>query len=118
MSDLVWTKHVEQRMAQRGISYNEAWDTIKYPYKSKQTGPGRYKLFKTYGTKEVVIVAQHQGGQWVIITGWVKDKNQHRRYTSGESLLTSIGRSLLFDLPSFLVKSLINWLRYISSNRR
>lgn len=118
MSQLVWTKHVEERMRQRGISHDEAWDTIKYPYKSQQTGTGRYKLFKTYGTKEVVIVAQHQQGQWVIITGWTKDKNQTRKhFNQNEPLLTRIGRSLLFDLPSFLIDHLINWFRYISSKR-
>ncbi len=102
-SDLAWTYHVEERLRQRGISRNEAWETIRYPEKNIRLAANKWKFFKTFGSKEVVIVAALVDGQYVIVTSWAKDGSGTSRRTTSRmsgadqliwSLLTWIGSGI------------------------
>lgn len=94
-SGLVWTKHLEERLASRGISYNEAWETVKYPTKSLKLGEKKWKLFKSFGSKQVVLVAVFETGQWVVLTGWTKSL-QAGRLRGDEHGFSRIARRFLF----------------------
>lgn len=104
-SDLVWTNHVEERLRQRGISRNEAWETIRYPEKTQKLDGEKWKFTKSFGTKQVVLVTAVKNGQYILLTSWVKDRNfsnsgkrQGGMSTADKvvwSILSVIGRTLI-----------------------
>ena len=100
-SDLVWTNHLEQRLLQRGISRNEAWETVRHPNSSIKQSDGKWKLLRKFADKQVVLVAVYERGKWVILTGWVKpvvwQPGGRRQGSASEHWLSRIGRRLLFD---------------------
>jgi hypothetical protein len=97
-SGLVWTKHLEERLRGRGISRNEAWETVRYPEQSIKLGANKYKQFRRFSHKQVVIVAVYEQGQWIILTAWSKPLpgSSRAKSTSEESWLSGIVRRLLF----------------------
>lgn len=104
-ANLVWTNHVEERLRQRGISRDEAWETIRYPDKTEKLASDKWKFFKQLHGKNIVIVAAIDQGQYVIVTSWVKDfaasqqwhKQRSRMSTADKavwSILSWFGRGL------------------------
>ena len=103
--NIVWTNHLAERLLQRGISRNEAFDTIKYPEKSFKISGNKWKFFKTYQTKQVVIVAVYEKNQWIILTSWTKPVGQYRnQYKTDEVFISRLVRTLLVNLVSTVKK--------------
>src|SRR3989344_7156055 len=71
--NFIWTKHVEQRVRQRGVTDNEVWSALKYPDQTDKADGGKYKFSKVVGGKKVVLLASPQGNRWVILTAWIKN---------------------------------------------
>lgn len=84
MSDnFIWTKHVEQRSLQRGVGANEVWSTLRHPDRTEKLSGDKYKFYKQIYDKKIVIVAVTKGNQWVILTTWVKGREDGYRKNSG-----------------------------------
>lgn len=105
-SDLVWTNHVEERLRQRGISRNEAWETIRYPEKYEKLSGNKWKFRKTFGTKQVVLITALKDGQYILLTSWTNSRtysNSGQR-RSGLSAADKFVWSILSGVGSFLVR--------------
>lgn len=72
--NVVFTKHVINRLYNRGISQSDAWQTFQHPDGSLPGKiPGSRKFYKKFGQKKIEIVAKkNEKGEWVILTGWIK----------------------------------------------
>jgi len=75
--DVIFTKHVINRLYNRGISQSDAWQTFQHPDGSVPgKTPGSRKFYKNYGRKKIEIVAKkNEKGEWVILTGWIRYPN-------------------------------------------
>lgn len=93
---IVWTNHLEERLKQRGISKNEAFDTIKYPEKSIKLSANKWKFFKVFSHKQVVIVAVYEHSQWIILTAWTKSP-QYQAKVAQEPLINRLITKLLIN---------------------
>ena len=107
--DLVWTTHLEERLKLRGISRNEAWETVRHPQSSHKQGGNKWKLFRTFAGKQVVLVAVYEQGQWIILTGWTKPVvwqpgGRKLAAITTEHWLSRISRRFLFDWLGGLVR--------------
>lgn len=76
---VIFTKHVINRLYNRGISQAVAWETFQHPDGSVPgKTPGSRKFYKDYGHKKIEIVAKkNEKAEWVILTGWIKYSNTH-----------------------------------------
>jgi len=105
-SDLVWTNHLQERLAQRGVTRNEAYDTIRYPSKSIRLSPDKWKLIKDYSGKQVTLIAVNKNNQWIILTAWSRQPGRDSHSTSTEPLISRLVRNLIVKLVS-AVQSLL-----------
>jgi len=69
------TRHVQQRMLQRGLSVQDLKDVVKYaqnPFKQKQGTHGGtiYRFSKQRGRVTVTVVAEVKSQECWLITGW------------------------------------------------
>src|SRR3989344_2963219 len=94
-SDLIWTTHLEHRLAQRGVSKNEAFEAIRHPDQSLRLSADKCKLIKSYSHKKITLIAVYKQGQWVILTAWSKGGAPHSPSTYREPLIARLLRSLL-----------------------
>lgn len=96
-SDIVWTNHLEERLAQRGISRNEAFETIRHPDKNIRLSQSKFKLIKTFSHKQVTVVAVYEAGKYIILTSWSRIPGQKNTYWQNKKdpLLTRLVQSLL-----------------------
>lgn len=73
ITDVVFTNHSIERMKQRGISGDFAWQTIKTP-DSKNPGKEKYttEFVKKFDQHFVTAVAKKNDiGEWVVLSVWV-----------------------------------------------
>lgn len=105
-SDLVWTNHLEQRLLQRGISRNEAYDAIRHPDQSIRLSSTKWKLIKSYPHKRIVVIAVKQQHQWIILSAWTKNSHNSKSFNQEHSV-TRFFRNLLVkgvDTLAHLIK--------------
>ena len=69
----IWTNHAIERLIQRGLSQDLAWQAFQYPEESsygKQIGTMEYK--RSLGEHKVTVVAkQNEKSEWVILSCWI-----------------------------------------------
>lgn len=73
INDVVFTNHAIERMKQRGISGDWAWQSVRQP---DRTSPGKEKhtteFIKDFGKHRVTIIAKkNEIGEWVVLSVWM-----------------------------------------------
>lgn len=73
INDVVFTNHAIERMHQRGISGDLAWQTVKRPDK---TTPGKEKytteFIKKVGKHTITAISKKNDiGEWVVLSVWM-----------------------------------------------
>lgn len=99
-SDIVFTNHAVDRMKERGIAGNLAWEAIINPDK-KSAGKEKYttefvKQFDTY--KITAIGKKNERGSWVILSVWMDPPLQGTAdYRNREKYLKGLDRKKRLD---------------------
>lgn len=89
---VIWTNHVLERLGQRGLTQNLAWEAFKNPDRSfsgKETDTIEYQ--KRFDHSLVTIIAKkNEKNEWVILSCWidpplpgtidVKKKEEYKKY--------------------------------------
>ncbi|MBU1017326.1 MAG: DUF4258 domain-containing protein [Patescibacteria group bacterium] len=70
---VIWTNHALERLVQRGLPQDWAWQTFQYPEESKQgKQAGTVEYGRRFGDYKVLVVAkQNERGEWLILSCWV-----------------------------------------------
>lgn len=73
INDVVFTNHAIERMEDRGITGDWAWQTVRSPDK---TAAGKEKhtteFVKEFGTHKVTAIAKKNDiGEWVVLSVWM-----------------------------------------------
>lgn len=73
ITDVVFTNHAIERMQQRGISGDRAWQSVKQP---DRTTPGKEKhtteFIKKFNAATITIIAtKNDIGEWVVLSAWM-----------------------------------------------
>jgi len=70
----IFTKHVINRLYNRGISQSDAYYTFKHPDGTLPgSTPDSKKFYKNHGSQRIEIVAkQNEKGEWIILTAWAR----------------------------------------------
>lgn len=66
--DVIFTEHSKQRMTQRGISEEEALETLKNPDSTKSGKPEKQIAIKAFSSKKVRVIYVVENDREVIIT--------------------------------------------------
>ncbi|CAN5143293.1 hypothetical protein BH09PAT1_BH09PAT1_0240 [soil metagenome] len=69
----IWTNHALERLGQRGLSQDIAWQAFAHPDR-QFTGknPGTVELQKNFGQSLVTIIAkQNEKREWIILSNWI-----------------------------------------------
>ncbi len=86
---LIWTNHAMDRMAERYLKQDYAWQTYRYPDTSHEQGDsGRIEYRKRFGERLVtIIVKQNEKNELIVLSTWVdppfpgtKDYKKQERY--------------------------------------
>lgn len=68
--NIIFSAHAERRAVERGISVQEIHDTVRNPSGSFQASNGHTHFYKTFGGKQLEVIAAPRGGDWVIVTAY------------------------------------------------
>lgn len=89
--NLIFTNHAINRLYNRGISQEKAYDVFANP-DGQLAGkiPGSVKFYKGYGEQRIEVVAKkNDKNEWVVLSCWAKDKNR-KSYQCKEPFLQKI----------------------------
>lgn len=86
--DTIWTNHALERLSERGLSQNMAYEAFKRPDSSQKVRDGAIEYRKQFGPQKVtLIVKQNDQSEYVVLSCWVdpplpgsKDDQKHKRY--------------------------------------
>lgn len=95
---LIWTHHALDRLMQRGLSQDAAWQVFKRPDATVKAKKGGTEYRRKDGDLFVTLVAkQNQKREWVIISAWVdpplpgspdaKKQEAYRKYQKASGLV-------------------------------
>jgi len=70
---VIWTNHALDRLGQRGLSQDLAWQAFSKPDRQlKGKNPGTIEFQKEFGTSLITIIAkQNEKGEWIILSNWI-----------------------------------------------
>jgi len=96
---IIWTNHALERLGQRGLSQDLAWQTYKHPDK-KLTGknPGTTEYQKSFGNSLVTVIAKpNDDGSWIVLSNWIdpplfgtedyKKQQDYKKYKKSSGLM-------------------------------
>lgn len=69
----IWTTHALERLGQRGLSQDIAWQTFSYSDRQfSGKNPGTIEFQKHFGTSLVTVIAkQNEKKEWIILSNWI-----------------------------------------------
>lgn len=69
---IIWTNHALDRLLQRGLRQDLAWQTFKNPDKTTQKTNGIIEHYKRFDTFYVTVLAkQNEKKEWIVISCWM-----------------------------------------------
>lgn len=72
MSEIIWTKHAQERNRERQITQNWVEQTVNNPDESKKTEDGKLESKKKFGDSTVtVITTKSSEGKHLILSSWI-----------------------------------------------
>lgn len=77
MAQVIWTKHLHQRIKERGIDSRHLDKTIRFPDKvivSKTTGSKKH--IKDISGQRITATIKKQGNDWIVTSAWQKPVRQ------------------------------------------
>ena len=75
---LIFTKHAINRLYNRGISQEKAYETFANP-DGQITGktPGSVKFYKNYGKQRIEVIAKKNNkNEWIVFSCWARFKEK------------------------------------------
>lgn len=70
--NVIWTNHALERLNQRGLSQEMAWQTFKNPQTSAKEKQNTLKFERKFQSSTVTVVAkQNDKREWVILSAWI-----------------------------------------------
>lgn len=96
---IIWTNHALERLGQRGLSQDLAWQTYRYPdssFKGKQSGTTEYR--KRFEKSLITLIAkQNEKKEWIVLSCWIdpplagsidaKKKDDYKKYQKSSGLI-------------------------------
>ena len=68
----IWTNHALDRLGERGLTQEIAWQAFRSPDRSFPAKEGGIEYQKRFGASQVCVIAkQNDKNEWVIISCWV-----------------------------------------------
>jgi hypothetical protein len=69
----IWTNHALERLGERGLSQELAWQAFSHPDKQlKGKNPNTIELQKRVGASVITIITkQNEKGEWLILSNWI-----------------------------------------------
>lgn len=70
---IIWTNHALDRLVNRKLDQEIAWQAFQYPERSLQgKQPGTIEYQRRFGNSQVTIIAkQNEKKEWIILSAWV-----------------------------------------------
>lgn len=94
MSNIVWTKHAEERNKDRQITYDWVESTINQPDNFSEIEGGKIKCVKDFGKHTVTVIAtKTDNGKYLVLSSWinppVSGTNDYRQKKHNKNLKKS-----------------------------
>lgn len=85
---IIWTNHALERLNQRGLTKNLAYQTFKDPYKTSPAKSGALEYIRFFGKSKVTVIAKkNDRDEWLILSCFIdpplydtKDYYQRKDY--------------------------------------
>ena len=69
---IIWTNHALERLGQRGLSQEIAWQTIRYAERSNPSQNGGTKFERRFDKSTVTVIAKkNERGEWIVLSNWI-----------------------------------------------
>ena len=92
----IWTKHVLERLGQRGLTQERVWETVAHPDKTnkgKKEGTTEF-IKKIQSSRVTVIAVKSDKNEWILLSVWIdppiygtedyrKKQNYHTYHRAG-----------------------------------
>lgn len=79
MTQVIWTKHVHQRIKERGINSRDLDKTIRFPDEiitSKSTGSKKH--IKDINGQQITATIKRDKNDWIVTSVWQKPSRQKK----------------------------------------
>jgi hypothetical protein len=86
--DTIWTNHALNRIFERGLSQEKAYQAFKSPDHTQKGRDGALEFQKKFGSEKVTLIAkQNDRSEWVVLSAWIdpplpgsRDDVKQKRY--------------------------------------
>ena len=103
ITDVVFTNHSIERMKERGISGDYAWQTVKQP-DEKIAGKEKFttEFIKKIDIHTITVIAKkNEIGEWVVLSVWMdpplpgtKDHRKREKYLNNLNKMRTMGKKM------------------------
>lgn len=94
--NIIWTNHALDRLGQRGLSQEMAWQTFQHP-ETTEKEQGSFKFQKKFQKSTVTLIAkQNEKSEWIVLSAWIhppllgsedfKKQEEYRKYRQTKGL--------------------------------
>lgn len=105
MSQIIWTKHLQERIKERQVDPYLVDKTIRFPdHVEKSKSDTSSKHIKNFAGFQIVATVKRQGNDWIVTSVWKKSGNNH--YTYQKPLLEKLVYSLVISIEKLIRRSL------------
>lgn len=89
MGQVIWTKHLRERIEQRGLNPNWVDTAVRFPDEVQQSSTtNSNKHIKTINGYKIVAAVKRQGSDWVITSAWWNASSGHTSNVSRQDRRT------------------------------
>lgn len=96
---IIWTNHALERLGQRGLSQEMAWQAFRYPEKTaKGSAADSFEYSRQFSHSIVSVIAkQNEKKEWIILSCWInpplagtrdaRDKEAYKKYKNANEFI-------------------------------
>lgn len=101
---VIWTNHIFERMAQRGLSQQDVLWVFNNPDKTTAANDANaYRFYRVHKNLKIEVVAKKENGQWILMSCWTKP-------IFGQITISARRQnrwSLLWRIPQFILNTIL-----------
>lgn len=91
----IWTNHVLERLRERGLSKDKAGNVFLHPDRRFAGKNGTTEYQKYFGKSlATLIVKQNEKKEWLILSAWIKYKDQYKKASFWGKVFLAFKRQL------------------------
>ncbi len=118
MAQVIWTKHLRERIEQRGLNPSWVDTTVRFPDEVQRSSTtDSNKHIKTINGYKIVAAVKRQGSDWIITSAWWNPVSPTGGPAYGNSSAKHQGHNNRFFLEKWVNQGLVALERFLRGKK-